>query len=289
MHKLQLTKNMRAQGDVGFSQFLLRIGNGEQPTHENGLIDIPETVLIQLNDGENPESRIIKSIYADLNEKGQCSKYITERAILATRNECVDMLNGKLISIFPGVEHRYTSFDKPSDKTNNFYPEEFLNSLTPNGMPPHELILKENSPIMLLRNLSPSEGLCNGTRMVCKGFKRNIILAEITVGRYAGRQVFLHKIPIYHPKNECSPFQFTRMQFPIRLCFTMIINKAQGQTIPNVGIYLPSNVFSHGQLYVALSRGTSMETTKVLLLKKKKSNLNATQTKNIVYKEVLTS
>ena len=61
----------------------------------------------------------------------------------------------------------------------------------------------------------------------------------------------------------------------------MTINKAQGQTIPNVGVYLPQDVFSHGRLYVALSRGVSMTTTKVLV---KSKDL---WTKNIVYKEVL--
>lgn len=43
----------------------------------------------------------------------------------------------------------------------------------------------------------------------------------------------------------------------------MTINKAQGQTIPFVGVYLPQNVFSHGQLYVALLHGISFSTTKV--------------------------
>ncbi|RCV16041.1 hypothetical protein SETIT_3G105700v2 [Setaria italica] len=51
---------------------------------------------------------------------------------------------------------------------------------------------------------------------------------------------------------------------PIRPSFAMTINKAQGQTIPNVGIYLPEPVFSHGQIYVALSRGVSQKTTRVL-------------------------
>jgi ATP-dependent DNA helicase PIF1 len=36
----------------------------------------------------------------------------------------------------------------------------------------------------------------------------------------------------------------------------MTINRAQAQTIPNVGIFLPDTVFSHDQLYMALSRAT---------------------------------
>jgi ATP-dependent DNA helicase PIF1 len=107
------------------------------------------------------------------------------------------------------------------------------------------------------------------------------------------------------------PFQFKRKQFPIRLSFAMTVNKAQGQTIPNAGIYLPEPVFSHGQLYVALSRSTARNNVKILVLpnsdtkkknsddsKTKSSNYNknkssdcpiGTYTKNIVYREILTS
>uniref|UniRef100_A0A8I6XBJ5 ATP-dependent DNA helicase n=1 Tax=Hordeum vulgare subsp. vulgare TaxID=112509 RepID=A0A8I6XBJ5_HORVV len=60
------------------------------------------------------------------------------------------------------------------------------------------------------------------------------------------------------------PFSFKRKQFPVRLSFAMTINKSQGQTIPNVGVYLPEPVFSHGQLYVALSRATTIANIKVL-------------------------
>ena len=83
------------------------------------------------------------------------------------------------------------------------------------------------------------------------------------------------------------PFKFKRKQFPIRLSFAMTINKAQCQTIPNVGIYLPEPVFSHGQLYVTLSRGVSRESMWVLA--KRNMNIDPTRksTKNIVYKDVL--
>jgi ATP-dependent DNA helicase PIF1 len=50
-------------------------------------------------------------------------------------------------------------------------------------------------------------------------------------------------------KNLILPFKFKRKQFPIRLSFAMTINKAQG--------HLPEPVFSHGQLYMALSRCVS--------------------------------
>jgi ATP-dependent exoDNAse (exonuclease V) alpha subunit len=68
----------------------------------------------------------------------------------------------------------------------------------------------------------------------------------------------------------------------------MTINKAQGQTIPKVGVYLPESVFSHGQLYVALSRATARSNIRILAVrpedkndKKKKTKVNGTYTKKI--------
>ena len=95
------------------------------------------------------------------------------------------------------------------------------------------------------------------------------------------------------------PFQFKRKQFPIRLSFAMIVNKSQGQTIPNVRVYLPEPVFSHSQLYVALSRATARSNIRILAVPAAEKDVNKGKgkgkgkgkkkaTKDIVYKEVLT-
>jgi ATP-dependent exoDNAse (exonuclease V) alpha subunit len=74
-----------------------------------------------------------------------------------------------------------------------------------------------------------------------------------------------------------------RRQFPVRLAFAMTVNKSQGQSVENVGIDLRIPVFSHGQLYVALSRCTSASRIKVLFSEKEKG----TKTPNIVYTQIL--
>ena len=69
----------------------------------------------------------------------------------------------------------------------------------------------------------------------------------------------------------------------IIISFAMTINKSQRQSMSNVGLYLPNPVFSHGQLYVALSRVKSMDGLKVLILNKDTEATNVTT--NVVYIE----
>ncbi|KAL0349932.1 UNVERIFIED_CONTAM: ATP-dependent DNA helicase PIF1 [Sesamum radiatum] len=280
---LHLVKNIKAQNDKSFSNFLLRIGNGEERTVEDNMIRIPNSMAIPF-EGEHSIHHLIESTFPDLGSHTYDPEYMMDRALIIPLNDDVNKLNERMLQAFTGEEEvTYYSFDSVSEDMNNLYLPEFLNSLLPGNLPPHKLTLKKGAPIMLLRNIDPKIGLCNGNILICRRFGRNIIDAEILTGQFKGARVFLPRIPLKTSEDAKMPFKMIRRQFPIRLSFALTINKSQEQTIPNVGIYLPEHVFSHGQLYVALSRGVSERTTKVLVIKEKINGIEGTYTRNVVF------
>ncbi|PWZ40263.1 ATP-dependent DNA helicase PIF1 [Zea mays] len=221
MSHLKLVSNMRAKNDPWFAEYLLRVGGGTEDTNSDNDICLPNEVCVPYSGSDNDLDKLIEFVFPNLNENMSHSTYITSRAILSTRNDWVDMINAKMIDRFQGEHMVYHSFDSAMDDPHNYYPPEFLNALTPNGLPPHVLKLKIGCPVILLRNIDPANGLCNGTRLVVRGFQRNSIDAEIVLGQHAGKRIFLPRIPLCPSDEEMFPFQFKRKQFPIRLSFAM--------------------------------------------------------------------
>ncbi len=89
------------------------------------------------------------------------------------------------------------------------------------------------------------------------------------------------------PSDSSFPFQMIRRQFPVRVCFGMTSNKSQGQELEKIGIYLNKDFFSHGQLYVALSRAKEKSNIKIVTKNGHFSGKEGTYTDNIVFHEVL--
>ena len=132
---------------------------------------------------------------------------------------------------------------------------------------------EKHNIIILLCNLDPINGHCNGTRHVIEHLHDHIIDATIACGPHAGKRIFIPRIPMI-PSDNIFPFHIKRKEFPVRPAFAIASNKAQGQTLSHVGIYLKQGFFSHGELYVAMSRVGSKDSLKIY-------------TSNVVYKEVL--
>ncbi|XP_051196626.1 uncharacterized protein [Lolium perenne] len=180
---------MRAQDDPWFSEYLLRIGNGTKETIGNDYVRLPDEIVIGYTENKKAINRLIEDVFPALHANARSREYMSARAILSIKNEHVDALNDKMISRFPGEEKLYHSFDSIEDDLQNNYTIDFLNSVTPNGLPQHVLRLKVNCPVILLRNLDPHNGLCNGTRLMIRAFQDNAIDAEIVGGQHAGKRV----------------------------------------------------------------------------------------------------
>ena len=200
------------------------------------------------------------------------------------------MINDHMLKLLEGDEKTYDSsdsigvIDMDGDFNESLYTGDFLNSIKIPGLPQHSLKLKIGAPIMCMRNIDQRGGLCNGTRLQVIRMGVNIIEARIISGGNVGMLCAIPRM-VLSPTDNKMPFKFNRRQFPVALCFAMTINKSQGQTLTQVGLFLQRPVFSHGQLYVAVSRVTSKEGLKILCCDEEGNY--AKSTTNVVYKEAL--
>ncbi|XP_053571517.1 uncharacterized protein LOC128661269 [Bombina bombina] len=262
---LKLKNNVRSV-DPEFSNWLLKLGQGSLNNSEGlpeDLVEIPSKLICH--------DCIISEIFGKRLLPSDLHSF-SKKAILCTKNCHVDQINEHVLNILDGDEKIYLSSDSIDDQTDEDaqnYPIEFLNELAPSGMPLHKLKIKLGSIIMLLRNLNTKRGLCNGTRLIVKDLKPNLLIAEVLTGTAQKQMVFIPRIDLA-PANTELPFILRRRQFPIKLAFAMTINKSQGQTLDKVGIFLPEPVFSHGQLYVAMSRVRTSSDVKIKILQSSK-------------------
>ncbi|CAN1786115.1 ATP-dependent DNA helicase pif1 [Linum perenne] len=243
---LRLSANMRINSspanrepifkELLFAEWVLAVGDGSLPPQIGDKFSDPDSIMIPqkfiVNPGSDAISSIVQAVYTQFGNSYKSLEYIKARAIVTPTNKVVSKLNDHIMSLVPGEQRTYFS----------------------------AITLKEYIPIMILRNLNPSLGLCNGTRVLITKLGHHVLQGIVIGGFFEGRQ------------------------FPVRTCYAMTINKSQGQTMDCVGIYLPKPVFSHGQLYVAVSRVRSADGLHILI-GDSGTNFDST-TKNMVYREI---
>ncbi|KAL7085427.1 hypothetical protein ACP275_14G281600 [Erythranthe tilingii] len=276
---LTLTKNMRLSSTSSnceelknFSDWVLSIGDGTNGDDNDGVMDIeiPEDLLIKPLG--NHLASIVEETYPNLLDNIMDSEYLQQRAILAPTNEIVDKVNDYMLSLVPEDEKVYLSFDSPCtanesvDSHHDIHTPEFLNIITSSGLPNHELKLKKGVPVMLLRNIDQSNELCNGTTLTITRLGNRVLEAKIISGSNVGQKVFIPRLSLT-PSDSRIPFHFQRRQFPIVFSFAMTINKSQGQSLQNVGLYLEKPIFfpRTTKIFIVDKEGnTSKNTTKVV-------------------------
>ncbi|KAL3038294.1 hypothetical protein AAZX31_01G123700 [Glycine max] len=264
-------------------------GDGKIGQYNDGFseITIPDEFLIKNYD--DPIHAIVEATYPSLINNYSDTDYLQKRVVLASKNEIVDKINDYVLSLIPNHEKEYCSADSidKSDELLNpafaLLPPEFLYALQTSGTPNHKLKLKVGTPIMLLRNLDQTDGLCNRTRLIITKLGSNVIEAEVITGPNSGNRTYIPRINM-SPSESPWPFKLIRRQFPFIVSYAMTINKSQGQSLHHIGLYFPHPVFSHGQLYVVLSRVKSKDGLHILIHDNDGNPKNITT--NVVYNEV---
>ena len=302
VEKFSLAQNMRAHEDPEFAEWLLKLGNGQLEgfnEHHSNYIQMPPRIMVPRDPNElvkfafNAHDNVIDPAMINGNNNS---------AILTPLNKDVDKINHNCLG-FMNTEHKeYLSADRlcmdEDDYVVETYQTETLNATTPNGYPLHRLELKLGCVVMLLKNISLFQGLCNGTRLKILQMRETYVEAQILFGPFAGKTYLICRHKFQPIATNPRPFDFERVQFPLKLAFAMTINKSQGQTFNRIAIYLPEPVFAHGQLYVAMSRVRRFEDVRVLIENRHVGpNRQGTirpgdmyyYTRNVVCREVLTN
>ena len=287
-NQYSLTKNMRVE--VGESEqeiekmkefmvFLRRLGTGVLPPNEEGNITLPDKMVeSDFESEEEMQDMAIEYLFGNINDHVNDTQYMMNNVILCPLNKSVREINDKIIEKMHTTEFVSYAADTPSQE-NPEIPVEFLNTMDVPGLPLYELRLKVGMPIMVIRNINKKRHICNGTRLIVERVTSNLLYARNPARN--NEQVILPRIELESDIDKVGML-WKRRQFPVYPAFAFSLNKSQGQTISGkLAIYLWSQCFSHGQLYVATTRASHPDNLKYFIKSKEEGVRNVVITQII--------
>jgi len=286
----QLITPIRNAADPPFASYVDRIGEGEGPR-----VDL--SFLTHTTDIED----VIGFVYDRnvLNNPTTCLR----RCILAPTNAQVDVYNNAVLDLLPSASRQYHAADSleeldevmgamdPDSDVDSPLPSpdavlDYVRHRRPNGMPDHNLVVKVGGIYRLLRNFSIELGLVKNARVVIIGMGSKLITVRLL---QSGQTPEVDPGDILLPRitfkdRLLSGHTLCRRQFPLAPAYASTFHSCQGLTLDCVGVDLTQDVFTHGQLYTALSRIRHRSDAIVRF-----SSLDNLTTANVTYKELLIS
>jgi ATP-dependent DNA helicase PIF1 len=245
----RLPQLIRNAEDPEFADFVNSIGDGAGP--EICLDILPRTTDL---------SDIIDFVYPPqiLCNPSSC----LERGILAPTNKQVDSYNDILLERVQGVSKQYMAADSIKEATVDGMTSpdatlDFVARQTPPGLPPHHLLIKTHAVYRLLRNLSLDRQLVKNVRVVVTEVGNRIVTLKVlrdgpALGNEREEEIVLPRISVSHQLS--SGHTLLRRKFALAPAYSTTFHSCEGLTFDFVGVDLTRPVFTHGQLYTALSR-----------------------------------
>jgi len=214
-----------------------------------------------------------------------------EKAILCATNEDVDEWNAKVQQMNPEeavtlvAANRFKDVDDPNGILKNMLNDDACMFYKQNGVPDHRLVLKKGDICFVMRTLNRKEKLANNTRV--RVLEINRFSIKVTTVSNFPKEFTIPRIR-FHVKLKFGGFVLIRTQFPLRLAYAMTKNKSQGQSIPFTLNDIRHNPFSHGHLYVSMSRATDVDGT-AFYCDENQGFEDGVAVVNVVYSEMMLS
>jgi len=285
----------------GISRLITPIRNAEDPEFAS-LVD-------QIGDGAGPNVDLsfltrttdIKNVIDFVYDEATVCDPTTclRRCILAPTHAQVDRYNAAVLELLSSNSHQYHAADSLEERDEvaeeaNLDPDiasplpnpdavlDYVRHQRPNGMPDYNLRIKVGGVYRLLRNFSIDLGLVKNAQVVVIRLGSKLITVRVlqssqTCDAVTPSDILLPRITF--KERLRSGHTLCRRQFPLACAYASTFHSCQGLTLDRVGIDLTQDVFTHGQLYTALSRVKHRSNAIVRL-----PSLEHSITTNVMYK-----